>query len=128
MIVDSVALVGGKLPQDIFALTALTALDLSWVGVTGPIPAEIGKLTALEYLRVPPASPNARRGARPPLSLRRTLSGGTAAGGTGLPGGKPNQFTGPIPTVIGQLTKLKYLRVLPASPTPGAARDRPSTS
>mmetsp|Transcript_2005 Transcript_2005/g.6522 ORF Transcript_2005/g.6522 Transcript_2005/m.6522 type:complete len:105 (-) Transcript_2005:131-445(-) len=33
-----------------------------------------------------------------------------------------------IPTEIGMLTALKYLRVPPASPTPGAARDRPSVS
>ena len=39
-----------------------------------------------------------------------------------------NQITGPIPTEIGQLTALTDLRVPPASPTPGAARDRPSAS
>ena len=39
-----------------------------------------------------------------------------------------NQITGPIPTEIGELTALEYLRVSPASPTPGAARDRPSAS
>ena len=37
-----------------------------------------------------------------------------------------NQITGPIPTEIGELTALTYLRVPPASPTPGAPRDRPS--
>ena len=34
-----------------------TNLDLSYNGITGPIPAEIGLLTALEDLRVSPASP-----------------------------------------------------------------------
>ena len=33
-----------------------------------------------------------------------------------------------IPPEIGQLTALAYLRDAPASPTPGAARDRPSTA
>ena len=36
-----------------------------------------------------------------------------------------NQIDGPIPTEIGQLKKLRYLRVPPASPTPGAARTGP---
>ncbi|KAH8056575.1 hypothetical protein JL722_7413 [Aureococcus anophagefferens] len=35
-------------------------------------------------------------------------------------------MTGTFPTEIGQLTALRGLRVPPASPTPGAARDRPS--
>ena len=39
-----------------------------------------------------------------------------------------NQFNGPIPTELGQLTALRFLRVPPASPTPGAPRDRPSAS
>ena len=39
-----------------------------------------------------------------------------------------NQITGPIPPEIGKLTALKLLRVPPASPTPGAPRDRPSAS
>ena len=39
-----------------------------------------------------------------------------------------NQIEGPIPTEIGLLTALTYLRVPPASPTPGAPRDRPSAS
>ena len=37
-------------------------------------------------------------------------------------------MTGPIPTEIGQLTALDWLRVPPASPAPGAARDRSSAS
>ena len=60
-----------------------------------------------------PRVPDARRGARPP-SRRRWLN--------------DNQIDGPIPTEIGQLTALEYLRVPPASPTPGAPRDRPSAS
>ena len=39
-----------------------------------------------------------------------------------------NKIDGPIPTEIGQLTALTTLRVPPASPTPGAPRDRPSAS
>ena len=39
-----------------------------------------------------------------------------------------NQIDGPIPTEIGMLSELQTLRVPPASPTPGAARDRPSAS
>ena len=37
-----------------------------------------------------------------------------------------NKIDGPIPTEIGQLTKLGQLRVPPARPTPDAPRDRPS--
>ena len=58
-----------------------------------------------------PRVPDARRGARP----RRHRDLGY------------NMFS-TIPTEIGMLTALKYLRVPPASPTPGAARDRPSAS
>jgi hypothetical protein len=36
-----------------------------------------------------------------------------------------NKIDGPVPPEIGQLTALTRLRVPPASPTPGAARDRP---
>ena len=39
-----------------------------------------------------------------------------------------NQLDGTFPPEIGQLTGLTRLRVPPASPTPGAARDRPSAS
>ena len=39
-----------------------------------------------------------------------------------------NKITGPISTEIGELTALWLLRGPPASPTPGAARDRPSAS
>ncbi|KAH8073558.1 hypothetical protein JL721_2861 [Aureococcus anophagefferens] len=84
--------------------------DLWNNGITGPIPTEIGLLTALKKLRVPRV-PDARRGARP----RRHRDLGY------------NMFS-TIPTEIGMLTALKYLRVPPASPTPGAARDRPSAS
>ena len=80
--------------------------------IDGPIPTQIGLLTELTWLRVPPASPDARRGARPPLGRLLSL----------------NQITGPIPTQIGLLTELTSLRAPPASPTPGALRDRTSTS
>ena len=39
-----------------------------------------------------------------------------------------NDIGGPIPTEFGLLTGLTRLRAHPASPTPGAARDRPSAS
>ena len=39
-----------------------------------------------------------------------------------------NQIEGSIPNEIGQLAALDTLRVPPASPTPGPARDRPSAS
>ena len=39
-----------------------------------------------------------------------------------------NKLDGPIPTEIGQLAALTFLRVPPASPTAGAPRDRPSAS
>ena len=68
--------------------------------ITGPIPTEIGLLTALTELRVPPASPSPARGATDPRR-RRYL--------------QDNQITGPIPPQIGKLTKLEILRVPPAS-------------
>ena len=75
----------------------------------GSIPPEIGQLTALTSLRVPPASPTPARRATAPRR-RRGLA--------------DNQITGPIPTTIGLLTALTSLRVPPASPMlPGAARD-----
>ena len=40
--------------------------------ITGTIPTTIGLLTALQYLRVLPASPDARRAARPPLGVAGT--------------------------------------------------------
>ena len=70
-------------------------------------------LAALNYLRVPPASPTAGAPRNHP-SRRRWLNA--------------NQITGPIPPEMGMLKKLTYLRVPPASPTPGAPRDRPSAS
>ena len=39
-----------------------------------------------------------------------------------------NKISGTIPPEIGLLTALTYLRDPPASPTPGAPRDRPSDS
>ena len=61
--------------------------------LNGRIPAEIGKLTGM---------------------MNVWLDG--------------NAITGTIPPQLGQLTKLHTLRVPPASPTPGAPRDRPSAS
>jgi hypothetical protein len=38
-----------------------------------------------------------------------------------------NKIDGALPAEIGELTALQDLRVPPASPPPGAPRDRPST-
>ena len=65
------------------------------------------------YLRVPPRSRRPARRATTPRR-RRFLN--------------DNQIDGPIPTEIGELTALDTLRVPPASPAPGAARDHPSAS
>ena len=170
--------------------------------IDGTTPTQLGLLTALTTLRVPPASPtpgaprdrpsasqgprrqpdhrpdpardrpahgadgpassprvpDARRAARPPLDVA-----GTSTATRSTAGSRPrsacsrrwrpcefpprprrparrttdprrrrdlsyNEIDGQIPTEIGQLTALKLLRVPPASPTPGAARDRPSAS
>ena len=64
------------------------------------------------FLRVPLASPTAGCATAP--RRRRDLY--------------DNEIEGTIPTEIGLLTALQYLRVPPASPTPGAPRDRPSAS
>ncbi|KAK7236778.1 hypothetical protein SO694_00093028 [Aureococcus anophagefferens] len=79
--------------------------------IDGPIPTEIGLLTALDYLRVPPR-PDAGPARRATVPRRRRELGN-------------NKIGGPIPPEIGQLTALKDLRVPAASPTPGAPRDRP---
>ena len=81
--------------------------------IAGPIPTEIGLLTALQYLRVPPASPTPGRRAIAPRR-RRDLAN--------------NKIDGTTPTQLGLLTALTLLRVPPASPTPGAPHDRPSAS
>ena len=71
-----------------------------------------------EFSPRPPRRP-ARRATDP--RRRRELWGGT------IQGLEFNNL-GSIPPEIGQLTALTSLRVPPASPTPGAARDRPSAS
>ena len=53
--------------------------DLRDDGLYGRIPTEIGLLTALQTLRIPPASPDARRGARPPLGVAGTSATGSPA-------------------------------------------------
>ena len=124
--------------------------------ISGTIPPEIGLLTALTELRVPPASPthgaardrpSASQVPRPqpdhrpdPERGRQAHGAEAAASSPRVPdarrGARPrrrrdlynNSITGPIPTEIGQLAALEWLRVPPASPTPGAPRDRPSAS
>ena len=87
-------------------------------GLEGTIPADIGKLKD-KMLNVW-LDGNAITGTIPPqlgqLKKLESLSLNN------------NKITGTIPPEIGQLKKLEYLRVPPASPTPGAARDRPSAS
>ena len=95
--------------------------QLQWIPATvrgdpiigGEIPTEIGLLTELTALRVPPRPQRPARRATAPRR-RRHLAG--------------QKIDGPIPTEIGLLKKLHTLRVPPASPTPGAARDRLSAS
>ena len=127
-------------------------------GLTGPIPTEIGQLTALKELRVPPASADARRAARPTHGVvgSSTKTGSPARSRPRSASSRrcstcefpprprrparratdprrrreldENKITGPFPTEFGLLTALEWLRLPPASPTPGAARDRPSAS
>ena len=118
-------------------------------------PTKIGQLTALTHLRVPPASPTpGAAGDRPSPSQgaprerdprpapdrdRPAQEAEVPANSPRVPdrrGARPrrrrslwkNWIGGTIPSEIGLLTALTFLRVPPASPTPGAARDRPSTS
>ncbi|KAH8071149.1 hypothetical protein JL721_4580 [Aureococcus anophagefferens] len=90
--------------------------------IDGTLPVEIGQLTKLQYLRVPPASPTPGAPRDRPSASQEPLLQLHHRYLT------DNKINGPIPTEIGQLTKLGLLRVPPASPTPGAARDRPSAS
>ena len=126
--------------------------------ITGSIPPEIGLLTALTSLRAPPASPtpdaprdrpSASQEPRRQPDLRpdpdRDRPAHEAEGAASSPRvpRRPahratdprlcrnlyaNQIDGPIPPEIGQLTALTSLRVPPASPTPGTARERASAS
>ncbi|KAH8083381.1 hypothetical protein JL720_8264 [Aureococcus anophagefferens] len=105
----------GSIPPEIGQLTALTSLRvppayLNSNQIDGPIPTEIGQLTALTDLRVPPRPRRPARRATAPRRRRIIVN---------------NEITGTFPTEIGQLTALWVLRVPPASPTPGAPRDRP---
>ena len=111
-------------------------------------------LTALELLRVTPASPKpgaprdrslASQGHRlhsdhrpDPARDRPAHEAGTPASSPRVPDARRNarppprrryllgnKLDGPIPTEFGQLTKLQQLRVPPASPKPGAAARPP---
>ncbi|KAH8086776.1 hypothetical protein JL720_7222 [Aureococcus anophagefferens] len=95
----------GPIPTEIGQLTALKRL---WeCGITGPIPTEIGQLTALTELRVPRVPTPGEARDRP--RRRRYLTN--------------TKITGTRPVEFGQLTKLTYLRVPPRPRRP--ARQRP---
>ncbi|KAH8099096.1 hypothetical protein JL720_2075 [Aureococcus anophagefferens] len=106
--------------------------------ITGTIPTEIGLLSALTYLRVPPASPTPGAAASALVNCNKQITGPipteigqlTALKYLRVPPAylTNTKITGTLPVEFGQLTKLTYLRVPPASPTPGAPRDRPSAS
>ena len=78
--------------------SAVTRLDLSWNGLTGPIPPELGQLTNLQRLDL---SGNGLTGPIPSelgqlTNLRRLYDNG---------------LSGPIPSELGQLTNLEWLRL-----------------
>ena len=73
-----------------------------------------------------PTIPRRRRGCEFPPRPRRPARRATDP--RRRRGLSRNQITGRIPPEIGELTALTKLRVPPASPTPGAPRDRPSAS
>ena len=88
----------GSIPPELGKLSALTALKLSYNQLTGPIPPELGNLSALSLLNL---GHNALTGSLPPelkkLSRLNTLH---------LFG---NALTGPIPPELGNLSALQGL-------------------
>ncbi len=88
----------GPLPSELGNLSALKRLDLYDDGLTGPIPPELGDLAALEWLWL---GSNALTGPIPP-----ELGDLAALERLGLYG---NGLTGPIPPELGDLAALKYL-------------------
>ena len=88
----------GPIPPELGSLTALVNLDLSGNGLTGPIPRELGNLANLETLRL---GNNPFTGSIPVeigglRRLRHLWIGG-------------NRLTGPIPAELGNLANLRWL-------------------
>ena len=90
-------------------------------GVSGCCDLEEGKCEIKDRGSIAPA---ATTSLRVPPRPRRPMRHATPPPRSDLLHLQP----GPIPTEVFQLTELQHLRVPPASPTPGAARDRPSAS
>ena len=89
-------------------------------GVSGCCDLEEGKCEIQGTTRFPSSTTSLRVPPRP----RRPMRHATPPPRSDLLHLQPAR----IPTEVFQLTALKLLRVPPASPTPGAARDRPSAS
>ena len=88
----------GPIPAELGSLTNLRYLRLDNNALTGSIPTELGSLTALRYLRL---NNNALTGSIPTeLGNLSNLESLTLYG---------NALTGPIPTELGSLTALRYL-------------------
>ena len=78
--------------------TAVTELGLTWNGLSGTIPAELGGLTSLEKLGL---GLNELSGPIPPELGNLTVLEELQLG--------PSQVSGPIPASLGNLTNLKHL-------------------
>ena len=87
----------GRIPPELGKLTALDSLKL-WGGLTGPIPPELGKLAVLRSLDLPG---NDLSGPIPP-----ELGELTGLESLDLPG---NDLSGPIPPELGELAALGFL-------------------
>ena len=107
----------GRIPAEIGKLTGMMNVWLDGNAITGTIPPQLGQLKKLVSLSL---AYNEITGTIPPEigQLKKLVSLSLAY----------NEIGGTIPTEFGQLAALKSLRVPPASPTPGAPRDRPSAS
>ena len=97
----------GPLPPELGNLRSLKMLEAS--GVEGPLPPELGQLTQLDTLRLPVI----RSGSIPPewggmINLRVLHLSGFPE--SHLEEGQ-ERFGGQIPTTLGNLTKLEYLRL-----------------
>jgi hypothetical protein len=90
----------GELPSELGRLTALNSLSLEYNSLTGGLPVTLGQLTALEHLDL---RNNNLSGTLPPelglLSALQHLQLGE------------NQFSGALPTELGRLTALYALEI-----------------